>query len=499
MPHWLIDGMIYLGSLLMIYNIYGFVCYARKLKKREDWRKQNYILYVPIFLLGFFLLGYLGVAIFGNPDLLVAGILFGGSVFVFIIYRLVNDITVRIISSERHEAEMLAAEESTRAKNSFMATISHEMRTPMNIILGLNSLALKNQDLPDKVRDQLEKIGQNGEHMMDLINNTLNLLSITSGRATVKSEPFAVKTTFEQIDAIARTLCEAKRLDYRSECHGNTDRLLLGDEMMLKEVLLSLIDNAVKFTDVPGSVSFSAGVVMAGDDRITVRFSVTDTGIGMSKEFLKQLFKPFTKENESMTERHSGTGIGLSIARKQVELMGGDISATSEQGKGSAFTVTIPFTVAPVQQKAEEEEPETEYPPLNGCRILIVEDIDENAEIVSDLLELEGAQSERAENGQIAVDLFSVSAAGYYDAILMDLRMPVMDGLEATRRIRALDRADARQVPIIALSANAFEEDIRKSLESGMNAHLAKPADSDLLYGTIRKWIGRARKRSEGV
>ena len=494
MPHWLIDGMIYLGSLLMVYNIYGFVRYAGKLKKREDWRKQNAILYVPIFLLVFFLLGYLGVGLFGNPDLLVAGILFGGSAFVFIIYRLVNDITVRIINSERHEAELIAAEESTRAKNSFMATISHEMRTPMNIILGLDSLALKNPDLPDKVRDQLEKIGQNGEHMMDLINNTLNLLSITSGGASAKSEPFELKAAFEQIDAIAQTLCEAKQLDYRSECRGNTERLLLGDEMMLKQVLLSLLDNAVKFTDVPGRVSFTAGVVMSGDDRITVRFSVTDTGIGMSKEFLNQLFQPFTKENDGMTSRHGGTGIGLTIARRQAELMGGDITATSEPGKGSAFIVTIPFAFAPARQQEEKEEPETDCPPLAGCRVLIVEDTDENAEIVADLLELEDAQSERAENGQIAVDMFSASETGYYDAVLMDLRMPVMDGLEATRRIRALDRADARQIPIIALSANAFESDIRKSLESGMNAHLAKPADADLLYGTIRKWIGKARK-----
>ena len=499
MPHWLIDGMIYLGSLLMVYNIYGFISYARTLKKREDWRRQNAILYVPIFLLVFFLLGYLGVGLFGNPDTLVACILFGGSIFVFIIYRLVNDITVRIISSERHEAELLAAEETARAKNSFMATISHEMRTPMNVILGLNSLALKNPDLPDKVRDQLEKIGQNGEHMMDLISNTLNLLSITSGGAVAKSEPFVLKTAFEQIDAIARTLCEAKQLEYRSECSGNAERVLLGDEMMLKEVLLSLLDNAVKFTDAPGRVSFAAGTVKAADDRITVRFSVTDTGIGMSKEFLGQIFQPFTKENDGMTGRYGGTGIGLSIARKQAELMGGDIAATSEPGKGSTFTVTIPFAVAPAQPKEEEEEPEAELPPLAGCRILIVEDTDENAEIVADLLELEDAGSERAENGQIAVDMFSASAAGYYDAVLMDLRMPVMDGLEATRRIRALDRADARQVPIIALSANAFDSDIQKSLESGMNAHLAKPADAELLYGTIRKWIGRARKGGAGA
>jgi len=259
MPQWLIDGMIYLGSLLMVYNIYGFVRYARTLKKREDWRRQNAILYVPIFLLVFFLLGYLGVGLFGNPDLLVAGILFGGSIFVFIIYRLVNDITVRIINSERHEAELMVAEESTRAKNSFMATISHEMRTPMNIILGLNSLALKNPDLPDKVRDQLVKIGQNGEHMMDLINNTLNLLSITSGGATAKAEPFALKTVFEQIDAIAQTLCEAKQLEYRSECRGNTERLLLGDEMMLKEVLLSLLDNAVNLPIPPAGCPLPQG------------------------------------------------------------------------------------------------------------------------------------------------------------------------------------------------------------------------------------------------
>ena len=235
----------------------------------------------------------------------------------------------------------------------------------------------------------------------------------------------------------------------------------------------------------------------AGEDRITIRFSMTDTGIGMSKEFLGRLFQPFTKENDGMTGRHGGTGIGLSIARKQVELMGSDITATSEPGKGSAFIVMIPFAIAPAQPEEEEEEAETEYPPLAGCRILIVEDTDENAEIVADLLELEDAQSERAENGQVAVEMFSASAAGYYDAVLMDLRMPVMDGLNATRAIRAMERPDAGIIPIIAMTANVFEEDVKRSLEAGMNAHLSKPIVPELMYETIARLIAQSQS-SEG-
>ena len=207
MPHWLIDGMIYLGSLLMVYNICGFVRYERKLRKRQDWRKQNYILYIPIFLLIFFLLGYLGVGFFGNPDLLVAGILFGGSIFVFIICRLVDDITERIIKSEHHEAELLVAEESTMARNNFMATISHEMRTPMNVILGLASLAQKTPELPGKTRGNLEKIGVSARHLLGLINDILDMSRIESGRMVLKEEEFLFSEFLEQINIIIGGQC----------------------------------------------------------------------------------------------------------------------------------------------------------------------------------------------------------------------------------------------------------------------------------------------------
>ena len=496
MPEWLVDGMIYLGSLLMVWNIYGFVRYARYVRARAGWERQSTILYIPIVLLVLFLLGYLAVGIFGRPDLIVAGILFGGSVFVSIIYWLLENITRRIIESERQAAEAEASRESSRVKNSFLASISHEMRTPMNVILGLDELALKTPNLPGKTREQLEKIGQSGKHLLGLINNTLEIQQLESGEMTAKEAPFLFRDVLEQINAIVNTLCEEKGLTFRTDIHGNTDATLIGDGMMLKQVLLSLLDNAIKFTDAPGTVTFSAGTVASEREKVRMRFSVADTGIGMSPEFLSQVFQPFTQEDGTAIRGRSGTGIGLAVTRKQAELMGGVITATSEQGKGSTFTAVIPFRVS--GDAEAEHEPAGGYPPLAGRRILIVEDTAENAEIVADLLELEDAESERAENGREGLDMFSRSEEGYYDAILMDLRMPVMDGLEATRRIRALERPDAKRIPIIALSANTFESDVRHSLEAGMNEHLGKPADTEHLYMTLRKWIWKSRRGGKG-
>ena len=496
MPHWLIDGMIYLGSLLMVYNIYGFVRYARSMQEHTREKRKNTILYVPIVLLVLFLLGYLAVGFFGQPDIIVAGILFGGSIFVCIIYYLLTGITRQIVESEHREAELAAARESSRAKTRFMASISHEMRTPMNVILGLDEVALKNPELPAKTREQLEKIAQSGKHLLGLINNTLEIQNIENGQATVKAEPFLLRDALDQINAIANTLCEGKGLTYRTDIHGNTDRVLTGDGMMLKEVLLSLLDNAIKFTNVLGTVTFSAGTVSFDGEILKLRFAIADTGIGMSPEFLSKLFQPFSQENAGSTSQFGGAGLGLAITRRQVELMGGDITATSEQGRGSTFTLIIPFRAA---KEETEQEPEGGYPPLAGKRVLIVEDTEENAEIVADLLELEGAESEHAGNGQIALDMFRNAEENYYDAVLMDLRMPVMDGLEATRRIRALDRADAKRVPIIALSANTFESDVQQSLAAGMNEHLGKPADTELLYNTLRKWIWKTRKGGESA
>jgi CheY-like chemotaxis protein len=268
----------------------------------------------------------------------------------------------------------------------------------------------------------------------------------------------------------------------------------LGDEMELKQVLLSLLDNAVKYTDAPGRVRFAVSALATTEVRRVISFVVSDTGIGMDEEFLTKVFGVFAREDASSTSRHGGGGLSLAVAKRMVDQMGGSIHADSKKGEGSIFTITLPLDVVEGPEVVEDTESieDAEGEPeelLEGYRILIAEDIDENAEIVMDLLDLEGAETERAENGAIAVDMFSSSEVGYYDAILMDLRMPVMDGLEATRRIRALEREDAARIPIVALTADAFESDMRQTEAAGMNAHMAKPADADLMYRTLRQLI----------
>ena len=488
-----IYALVFLGSVLMIFNIYGFVQFALYVKGLESQKSKNSILYIPIVLLVLFLLGYLAVGILGKPDLIVAGILFGGSIFVYIMYKLLYSITRQIVVSEQMASRLKAAEESSRAKSSFLASISHEMRTPMNVILGLDSMALKNRDLPPQTRGQLEAIGQSGRHLLGLINNILDMNSLEADALEIKNEAFSLSDALDQVSAITRTLCEEKGLEYRASVSEAARGRCMGDAMQLKKTLLSILDNAVKYTDAPGSVSLSVDCISEADLLRTLRFTVADTGVGIDPDFLPRLFDVFSREDTSSTSRFGGSGLSLAVNKRTVELMGGTITVESEKNVGSAFTVTLPlrFVSLPEAPPEEPTAPEASAS-LAGRRVLIVEDIPENAEIVADLLELEDVETDHAENGQIALDMLGETPPWHYDAILMDLRMPVMDGLEATRQIRAMDREDAKGIPIIALTANAFESDVKQSMEAGMNAHLAKPADADELYNTLRTMIEKA-------
>ena len=494
MVHYLTYAMVYLGAALMVYNIIGFIKYARQMQSRAEGKKQIVILYVPIILLFLFLLGYLLIGFFGHPDWLVGSILFGGSVFVLVVYLLLSSITESILKNEQLEVELKAAEESNRKKTEFLATISHEMRTPMNVILGLTGIALKNPSNPGETRDQLEKIQRSGHHLLGLINNILEIQAFETGNLQTKREPFSLPDALAEIGVLVEGQCEEKALTYRTEIQSGLPQRLLGDELLLKQALLDLLDNAVKFTDAPGEITLAAEQVSAEGGRCALRFRVRDTGVGMTPEFLSKAFDLFAQEDGSFTNRFGGSGLGLASVKNKIALMGGQISVESEKNAGSVFTVTVPFDIC----EAPKETASSQDISLAGRRVLIVEDVDENAEIAADLLELEEVESERAENGQAALDMFRDSSPGYYDAVLMDLRMPVMDGLESARCIRAMSRPDARTIPIIALTANAFETDVQHSLEAGMNAHLVKPVDADLLYATLKEWIGKTQKEATG-
>ncbi len=487
-PDWVIYGMVYAGSALMIYNIIHYIRFARKLQEKGKWGKERRVLYIPIILLVMFLAGYLFVGFFGNPDIVVSGILFGGSIFVFIIFHILQSITSHVQENERLEAELKAAEESSRIKSTILSNMSHEMRTPLNAIIGLDALALQNSELPQETRAQLEKVGVNAKHLLRMINDVLDLNAIESGSMALKEEEFSIRETLELANSVTRTRCEEKGLTYESRLADNLDDYYVGDETMLKHALLNVLGNAVKFTPAPGKVTFTVEqTVSEGPDR-ELRFIISDTGIGIDKSLMPNLFTPFTRGDATNTNRFGGSGLGLSLSKRVTEMMGGGIAVESKKGEGSTFTLTVRLKASDrkVERTADNIEEEMQ---LKGLKVLIVEDVDLNAEIVADLLDLEGISSDRAENGLVAVDMFSRSKPGTYDAILMDLRMPVMDGLDATRIIRDQNRPDAKTVPILALTANAFDEDVRNSLEAGMNAHMAKPVDPDVLFDNLRHLV----------
>ncbi len=490
MGNWIIDGMVFLGSALMVYNICGFIRFARYVRGLKSWGGKNRILQIPIVLLVLFLLGYLAVGLFGKPDWIVSMILFGGSIFVFVMYKLLFNVTHQIVEMEQLERKLQVAEESSRTKTSFLASISHEMRTPMNVILGLDEVALKDPEVPPQTREQLVRIGQSGRHLLDMINRILEMNEIETGALKLRNEEFSITDALGQVNAIARTLCEEKGLRYEASLGEDAAFRCIGDEVRFKETLLSLLDNAVKYTNAPGTVSLRAECVSREEKTRTLRVTVRDTGVGISRDFLPKVFDVFSREDASSTSLYGGSGLSLAVVKRIVEMTGGTIAVESEKNVGTTFTLTVPLAYAGEEESPAE--PPEKPASLEGRRVLIVEDLPENAEIVADLLELEDMETEHAENGQAALEMFSRAEPWHYDAILMDLRMPVMDGLEATRRIRALDRADAGRIPIIALTANAFESDVRASLEAGMNAHLAKPVDAEKLYETLSRSIREA-------
>ena len=379
------------------------------------------------------------------------------------------------------------AEEANAAKTAFLSSMSHEIRTPMNAIIGLDNIALHDTSLSPQTHDELEKIGSSARHLLALINDILDMSRIESGRMVLKNETFSFLEMLRQINVIIHGQCEDKGLDYVCEQVEPMDEYFAGDDLRLKQVLINILGNAVKFTDAPGTVSFTVEQQDCPDATAQMHFIIRDTGIGMDPEFIPRLFDPFSQEDATTTNRYGGSGLGMAITKNMIDLMGGQIEVESEKGRGTTFTILIPLKKAePPEITAEAEEPEFS---LAGLHMLIAEDVELNAEILTDLLEMEDMTTEWAENGQRAVELFEHSGRGHFSAILMDMRMPVMDGLTATRKIRQLNHPDAQTIPIIALTANAFEEDVKQCLQAGMNAHLSKPVDIERLKALLGKML----------
>ena len=520
---------------------------------------------------------------------------------------------------------LIAAEEANQAKTAFLSNMSHEIRTPMNAIIGLDNIALNDPETPEKTKGYLEKIGASADHLLGLINDILDMSRIESGRMTLRNEEFSFHKLLESINTIFSGQCSDKGLTYHCRIDSPVDDYYIGDSMKLRQVLINILGNAVKFTPEGGSVSLSVERTAQYEKQSTLQFRIADTGIGMSKEYLSRIFETFSQEDSSATNRYGSTGLGMSITKNIVEMMNGDISVESEKGKGTVFTVTVTLmdsarkdgsadleeihpedlsvlivdddpiacehgrlvlekagiaaeiassgaeALEMVQLRHARRDPynlilvdwqmpdmdgvettrrirsiignesaiiiltayrwddvleealqagvdsfipkplfaaavleefssalkrrsaNTDHKPqkaeLTGRRILLAEDVPVNAEIMMMVLQTRGMEAELAENGRIAVEKFAAHPAGYYDAVLMDMRMPEMDGLEATRRIRAMDREDAKEIPIIALTANAFDEDVQRSLQAGLNAHLSKPVQPESLYETLESLI----------
>ena len=526
-------------------------------------------------------------------------------------------------SREALKDALSSAEQANKAKTAFLSNMSHEIRTPMNAIIGLNNIAMNDPSASDKVKEYLEKIGASAQHLLGIINDILDMSRIESGRMNIKNEEFSFARALEQVNTIISGQCQDKGLHYDCRINGHIDDYYIGDVMKLKQVLINILGNAVKFTPEGGDVSFLIEEDRRFDRKATIRFVVRDTGIGMSREYLPHIFDAFSQEDASSTSRYGSTGLGMPITKSLVELMNGHIEVESEKGVGSVFTVTVtlgesdrkstgtadgdlnphelsvlvidddrialehaeivlgqigincetaesgwegidkvrirhgrredynlilidwrmpemdgvettkqirslvgqdtpiiiltsfnwdeiaddakkagvdsfvskPLFAGSVMDEFREafrrknESLVKKTADLKGRRVLLAEDVPVNAEIMIMVLSMREIEAELAENGRIAVEMFESRDPGYYDAILMDMRMPEMDGLEATRVIRAMDRPDARTIPIIALTANAFDEDVQRSMQAGLNAHLSKPVEAETLFEILESLI----------
>ena len=527
--------------------------------------------------------------------------------------------------AEQRQSLSVALEDANqvnKAKTAFLSNMSHEIRTPMNAIICLDRIALNDPDISKKTREYLEKIGLSAQHLLSIINDILDMSRIESGRLSVRNEEFSFAKLLEQVNTMISGQCGEKGIEYECRVNGEIRDYYIGDDMKLLQVMINILGNAVKFTPSGGSVTFVVESAARFNGKSTLRFIISDTGIGMSQDYLPKLFDAFSQEDSSSTNRYGSTGLGMAITKNIVELMNGTISVESEKNKGTTFTVTV--TLIDSDRKNVEEENDiqphelcvliidddpiacehaqlvlgqvgitcekalsgaeglqmvkvrqarrepynlilvdwrmpdmdglettsqiravmgTETPvimltsynweeievkaraagvdtfvakplfagvvldefkkafkkkktklvkktaDLKGRKVLLAEDIAVNAEIMIMMLSMREIQVDHAENGRIAVEKFEEHEKGYYDAILMDMRMPEMDGLEATRKIRAMNRSDSKSIPIIALTANAFDEDVQLSMQAGLNAHLSKPVEPETLFKTLEELI----------
>jgi len=385
--------------------------------------------------------------------------------------------------------------QANRAKTEFLSRMSHDIRTPLNAILGFAAITRDSPALAPPLRENLNKIDVSGRYLLGIINDVLDMSKIESGKVELHGKSTDCAEMFSAVLEVFSGEAELRGIALRPEFSFGEARFLVLDSLRTRQIFSNLLSNAIKFSDSGTTVRWTAAESRLEDGRIELVSRVIDQGCGMTPEFLKNVFDPFTQEQNSHSGEAAGTGLGLSIVSRLVGLMGGGVEVTSEPGRGTAFTVTLRFPegAADAGSDAAARPADAGRTALCGKRVLLCEDNALNREIADTLLASRGLVCQAAENGQLGVSLFSASPAGYYDAILMDVRMPVMNGLKAAAAIRALDRPDAKRVPIIAMTANAYDEDIRECLNAGMNAHLSKPFEPEELFQTLSRCMAGSR------
>ena len=404
-------------------------------------------------------------------------------------YLLLKSDVTDVLRHEHEQNEILAdalksAEQANAAKTSFLSNMSHEIRTPMNAIIGLNSIALRDKDLSQQTRDYLIKIGESAGHLLNLIDDILDMSRIESGRMTLRKEEFLFGSVIEQIKIMTQSQCRGKGLEFEFINSCDPEEWYFGDDTKLKQIIINILSNAIKFTNPPGKVTFMVEKVAYFDSQSTIRFTIKDTGIGMDESFLPNIFDAFTKEDSSRSNRYGSTGLGMAITKNIVEMMNGSITVDSKKGVGSTFKVTVTLKDCDRPGNKKEFDP-------NLVKALVIDDDEIALKNTSLVLENIGISCDTVASGAEALKAMEINHAKHepYNLVFVDWKMPDRNGLESTVAIRGLDRVDARKIPIIALTANAFDEDVKRSLQVGMNAHLSKPVEPSRLYSTLEELI----------
>ena len=389
----------------------------------------------------------------------------------------------RINRSLRETAKL--AEQASEAKTQFLSSMSHDIRTPLNAVLGMTELAQKHPDDPAYVQECLRKISVSGSHLLTLINDVLEISKVESGKTVLNPEPFWLEELVTNMSNIIQAQADARGVAFRLEVHPIVQPRLVGDKLRLSQIYLNLLTNAVKYTQPGGTVRLEVAEYAAADGNVELVCIVSDNGMGMSKEFQQHMYDSFARATDSRIDKTQGTGLGLAIVRRLLDLMGGSIQCESAPGKGTAFTTRVVLPAAEVSAQTPAPDQWQGYGPLNGVKLLIAEDNDLNWEIINAMLTSHGILCTRAENGRICVEMLEDAPPHTYDMVLMDIQMPEMNGREAARTLRSSQRADLRTIPIAAMTADAFAEDIQNCLDAGMNTHLSKPVDLEKVLTAI--------------